>query len=271
MGRLHSASALLLLAPHLLAEDAPSAAVVYLLVGKATASAPSAANARPVATFDWLASGTRIDVARSSRARLALANGDRFELADGAHAVVLDGQLEKAAGVVKRLPSIPDLARLRPLLGSHETQPAAVRVRGDEISNLRPNGDVRVLADAAVLRFEPLVDGASYDVEIEQEGAGLVFRATVAGGRLAVPRGLLKPGERYGWRVAGPGRSGARAQGESELVTLSDAAARARMALHDALAKGGDPSDLALLSEIDRRLGLVSESQDEGKTTLARR
>ncbi len=243
-------------------EPAESAtAVVYALSGHARLARGGAGAERDVRLFDWIDAGAVVRVAPGSRLGLAFRNGERYELLSNARAAVLADRLRIDAGEVRPLPRVPAFPRLVPLVSAQETQPAAVRIRGGS-DGAATDRSSRALADETVLRIPRTVEAARYEIEVEGE-SGVVFTAETASDVVRIPPGILRPGSRYGWRVRGPGRTGLPTEVRGELETLDEESASRRAALRDALRGEGTAASLALLSEVDRRLGLLPEARAE--------
>lgn len=244
------------------AEPAESAtAVVYALSGHARLARRGAGAERDVQLFDWIDAGGVVRVAPGSRLGLAFRNGERYELLSNARAAVLAERLRVDAGEVRTLPRVPAFPRLVPLVSAQETQPAAVRIRGG-LAGAAADGSSRVLADETVLRLTRPVEAARYEIEVEGDG-GVVLTAEAASDVVRIPPGILRPASRYGWRVRGPGPTGLPTEVRGELETLDEESASKRGALRDALRGEGTAAALALLSEVDRRLGLLPEAHAE--------
>jgi hypothetical protein len=218
-----------------------------------------------------MAIGATLAVGPGSRAEIVLAGGQRFELGPKARATIAATQLASASGPITKLPPLPALPRIAALDESRpKGPPGGVRLRAAAISGLRPFHTV-TLADRTTIRFNP-VDGASrYAVEIENHAGQRIFVAESTTAGVVVPAGVLEPGATYYWTVQTLDRIGAAARGASEFRTLSAADAQARQTLRRSLETGAAPEDVALLAEIDRRLGLYQDALDGFRAALAAR
>jgi hypothetical protein len=238
-------------------------AVVFSLSGNAQLLEPTGGK-KALQLFDWLQAGTVIEVGPASRISLAYANGTRYALAEGTTATVAPGGPEASAGTVSSLESVPALPRMAALVNTTGTRPAATRIRGgpDHIRNLYPFGDSAVLPEDTVLRFTAVEDATRYRVELEDDTGRIVLDAETQSSALAVPAGILRPGGRYHWRVTTLERMGPAVRADSEFSTLPEEDIRRRAALRAALLKKGDAESLALVAEIDLRLGLLLEARE---------
>jgi len=240
------------------ADHASAAALISELSGEASIGSPARAVAK-AKRFDTLTAGQTLTMLPKSRAVVVLAGGRRFEFGSEARATVGEDELAVMSGPIKELPALPTLPKLAALDESRPRgAPGAVRLRGREISGLRP--DHVVLASAAVtFTFQPVTGASRYAVEIEDNQGRLVLRREVDTTELTVPAGTLAPDATYHWTVETVNTVGSTARGASRFVTLSEEEARRRDALRNALASQGSP-DEALLAEVDRRLGLYREA-----------
>jgi hypothetical protein len=246
-------------------------AVVISLSGNAQLVVPSGGK-KAVQLFDWLQAGTVIEVGPASRISLAYANGSRYALAEGTKATIAPGGPEASAGNVSSLESVPALPRLAALANTAGTRPAASRIRGgpDHIRNLYPFADSAALPEGTVLRFTPVEEASRYWVELEDDTGRIVLDAETQLSALVVPAGILRPGVRYHWSVGTVERMGPALRAESDFSTLPEEDIRRRAALRAALVKKGDVESLALVAEIDRRLGLLVEAREGFQAALAK-
>jgi len=149
---------------------------------------------------------------------------------------------------------------------AEEEQPGlgagAIRIRAERIAGLYPRGGAATLAGATTLRFEPVAGGGKYQVEVQDRQGSVVF-STETTVPVVNPGRVLEPGVRYDWTVRTLERVGPVATGQADFVTLTAEEARKREALRKAVEAAGDGATLALLAEVDRRLGLLIEARDE--------
>lgn len=248
-------------------------AVVSSLSGTASvAEVPGAKKA--VRPFDWLPTGAVIEVDSGSRLTLALCNGNRYELGEGTKATLIATGVKADSGEVRPLDPFPPIPRAAAIAG--EAKPGersgAIRVRDQEnrIRNLYPRGDGATLPESTVLRFSPAPGASRYRVELEDETGRTIFDAETQATSVGVPAGIVKPGSRYFWKVRTLDRMGAAVRGESAFGTLSAEDIGRRAAVKAVLEDKGDAPSLALLAEIDRRLGLLAEAREEFRAALAK-
>jgi hypothetical protein len=246
-------------------------AIVCSLTGTAQLLVPSGEK-KALQLFDWLQADSVIQVGPASRVLVTYLDGSRYALTEGNRATIAPGGPEGSAGNVSRLDSVPALPRLAALTNTAGTHPAASRIRGgpDRIRNLYPFADSAALPEETVLRFTPVEDASRYRVEIEDDTGRTVLDAETQSTTIGVPAGILRPGVRYRWRVKTVERMGPALRAESEFSTLPEEDIRRRSVLRKALVKMNEADSLALLAEIDRRLGLLLQAREEFRVALAR-
>ena len=270
-----SAGVLALLSSSPPPEEPPRAeavAVVSSLTGNAWVSAPPEMKKDTVRLFDWLPAGSLVDVGSGSSLILAFSNGSRFELGEKTKAAVAASGLTAASGTLRPLDSVPPMPRMASIASGNPAgaRSGAIRIRGQRIENLYPRADTATLPEGTTLRFSPIDGAARYKVELEDESGRTLFEAETPGATLNVPTGILMPGARYYWKVRSVDRIGPAVRGESEFATLATADMEKRTTLKATLENRGDLESLALLAEVDRRLGLLAEANEEFQAALAR-
>jgi len=225
---------------------------------------------RPATTLDWLRDGAVVECPSGAKATLALAGGRRYELPPSTRIRVHGDGIEPLAGQPRELATsapLPKLASLAP-----DSRPGvragALRVRGRTLRDLNPREDGLTLAGATTLSFTALPGVGEYHVEIEDDRGETVFHATTPASQIRVSAGVLQPGRRYRWSVRGSSADGL-ARGEAEFRTL-DAEAAARRERFRASLAGDDASSAALLAEVDRALGLLTQARDGFALALER-
>lgn len=254
------------------AAPAEPIAIVYGLTGQVFVTAPPAHTKRRALRFEWLPAATVVEVPPGASLLLAFANGSRFELGGGSAVTLSEpGGFAASKGPVRALPSVSPLPRLESLTAEARlgARAAALRVRGVRIVGLYPRDEASVLPNEAVLSFELLGARPSYRVRVEDESGTTVFEADVATASVAVPPGRLKPGARYHWTVRSLGGSTS-ARGDADFGTLSPESLAARDALRRSLDPLEDADSLALVAEVDSRLGLLLEAQRGFRAALAK-
>lgn len=250
------------------ADKSKPIAIIYSLAGKASV-ATSDAPRRPLRLFDRLPAGATLEVGPDSHLALAFASGLRYKL--GAHSRVKLGtkDLARREGTVRPLSPVPPLLTLFPISESDRpgARHAAVRIRSERIMGLYPRHGMAVLADEAVLHFQPVEGARGYRIEVQDNQGGIVYRIDIESPPLKLPVGMLRTGFRYQWTVSTLDRPIAIARGEADLVTLSKDAAKAREKAREIL-ESDTPDSLPLLAEIDRSLGLLLEAREELREAL---
>jgi hypothetical protein len=87
---------------------------------------------------------------------------------------------------------------------------------------------------------------------------------------MAVPRGVLLPGAHYSWTAAAVEPDKKQAPRKSEFTTLAAESIQQRQVFRAHLEKAGEFESVALLAEIDRRLGLLLEARDQFRIALGK-
>lgn len=242
------------------------AGVVVSLRGAATTARPGEAPAG-LTGVDWVPEGAVVETRGGAELVLALRDGSRFRLGPSARAVVSAKGLSATSGPIETLSSVAPIPDVAPLVRPVPGQLGAVRIRSVLVRGLYPASPYTSLADSTTLSFEPPAPGAEVRVQVEDESGETVFETRTQAAALRLPPGILRPGERYLWRVRTIGRTGPHALGSAEFETLSPAVAAARERLAEAA--GGDPAALTLAAEVDRQLGLLREAREGFAKVLA--
>jgi len=259
---------LLLLSQAATAGPREPVAIIYRITGDALGAAPGRSTV-PLRLFDRLPAGTTLELASGSRLAIAFVTGKRYEISGPARATLGKGELASKSGGVRALPSVPPLPRLAAIAEDEEPGPTmgAVRIRAERIAGLYPRRGVAVLADDAVLRFQPVLGAGRYRIEVRDGQGRTAFQTDAESPPVKVPAGRLRAGHRYSWMVRTLDRPGAVARGEADLVTLSEDAARARQETREIL-ESGESGSLPLLAEIDHSLGLLLEAREDLRAAL---
>jgi hypothetical protein len=252
--------------------EVPAAAIVSALSGSAVIRQAGGNTLSPIACFDWIAPGSQIEVTAGSRLVLVLLTGTRFELLSGSTASVSASGLTKRSGEIRQLASVPAIPRVEGISPSVRpgASPGGVRLRGEQIAGLYPSADSVTLAGATVLSFSPVKGASRYRVTVEDRRGAPVFSQDTESTDLALPSGRLRPAATYYWKVETLDRIGGAAEGQSGFATLSANGERARRTLNLALEADGDARSLALLAEIDRKLGLLREARERLRGAAAK-
>jgi hypothetical protein len=257
------------MAAMLLAADEPVAAVLASIEGKVTVSSPDGRAPRGAQVFDWLKAGTSIETGAGARALVVLANGKRYQLEEHSRATVRDGILRGPAGKIRPLPGLTEMPRLAATSDAGSSA-AAVRIRGPKLRNCYPSPNAAILSTQAILSFAPVTEIKSYLAEVQDDAGNVIHHAELSAPAVMLPSGLLKPGRRYYWEVQGVVAAGEAPRCEAEFTILAVEDEIRRAAFKAGVDKSGDGDSLALLAEIDRRLGLFREAREEFASALNR-
>jgi hypothetical protein len=246
-----------------------SVAMVESLTGQASVQSPDSRARVPIAGLEWLTAGAIIEVGDKSTVHIILLNGRRYELHSRAKATIAAESLTNTRGSVRELKPVPPLPQFAPIADNSAGTSAAVRVRGAvEIRNLYPRQGMAALADGAMLSFSSVPEAASYEVDVTSQLGERIARYSTADTSLKIPAGTLRPGSRYAWRVRALGPAGMVGQGTASFTTISEQDAARRAEFVKALEKIATVPPPALLGDIDFRLGLLREAQQELETAL---
>ena len=219
--------------------------------------------------FDAISSGMSLEIGPTARGVVVLVNGDRLELGPKARATFTVTGLSSSSGPIKALPRLPVLPKLAALGESRpKGPPGGVRLRGERISGPRPFGSVILNARAPTLAFTPVTGASRYLVEVDNAEGQRIAGGETTRPEFVVPEGVLGPGATNSWTVQTLDKVGGTARGAGQFTTLSSEDARARAALHATLSSN-DSESVALLAEIDRRLGLYPEALAGFRAALA--
>ena len=251
-------------------DSTEAVAVVSALSGTASRTAPPDPKEESIRLFDWLLEGSVVRLDEGSRLTLAFADGSRYEIDESTEATITALGPKVNSGTSTPLESVPPMPRLAAIpRGQHPgARSAAIRLRGQRIRSLYPRAGTVTVAESTVLSFEPVGNARQYKVELENESGRTIFEVETESSSLSVPSGILKPGARYFWSVRTIEMIGPSIRGQSEFSTLTREAIQERSALRESLIKEGDAESLALLAEVDRRLGLFAEAREGFKAAL---
>lgn len=196
-----------------------------------------------------------------AKVRIAFPSGVRFEVLGGVQITVSATAIKGPAKALEALPPMPGFAGIS---GQNRStaRAGAIRLRNDEaIQNRYPFNDAGHFAGRNGLRFDRVPEAAGYAVAVEDDDGNVVFELQTEKEFIAVPKGILKPGVRYYWRVSANGARGLR-RGEAEFRTLTQDQIRSRVAWRAA------ETDAGMLAEIDRQLSLFYEARETLRIAL---
>lgn len=250
-----------------------SVAVVAELSGTATARVSGSNEKSPVYGLDWLAEGTTVEIGKDSKAILILLNGRRWELGEGAKATLSADAALRATGNARELVALPAIPK--PAAVALESAPTsgAGRIRGaGAVTNLYPRKNSVALAEKLTLKFAPVATATSYRVTLEDDSGNRILDTTTESTTVPVADGTTEWGSHYSWHVRAFVSSTVIAQGGSEFSTLSAEEALRREEFAKAVGvKSNDPAALALLADVDLRLGLTAEACEEFSAALQKK
>ncbi len=237
------------------------AAIVSLLAPPANARMTAKGEPKELKLFDRLPKGSTIRLGEGARLAVVFVSGERFEASGPAELSVGARSLDGEVGRIRALRPVPVIPRVMAIAKSEQPsgRAGAVRLRGGgdpDAKRLVPSESEMVRADDVVLRFET-GDDTRVDSKVELEdaqGRELLSLETRAA-QVSVPKGVLKPGALYLWRVRSRLPNGLGPWSETTFLTLDSEQAAARDALASTI-DDKDTSALLFLAELDRRMGL---------------
>ena len=244
-------------------------AVVESISGKATVRSPGAKNELALSGLEWLAAGATLHVGAKSTVTLILLNGHHYELRDGARATLTADALRGATGPVRELKPLPPIPQFAAIAGGGSSTTGAVRFRGPhDVQNLYPHAGTSALPASLILRFSAVQDALAYDVTLDDEAGETLLTNRATALSLEVPKDTLKAGTKYSWHVRAFGSTGLLGEGAAEFVTISAEDLERRERFAGAISETAEPLRLALLADVDLRLGLFAEAQAEFEAAL---
>ena len=245
-----------------------SVAVLASLSGQV--SVRSSGVAKPGSMLDWLQPGVAIQVGKNSKATVILLNGRRYEIGSGARAIVSAEGLVNAIGPVRELEPLPPIPKATPILERDAGRPGAVRLRGAApIRSMYPRESFTALPDALKLSFGVIPEASAYRVELKDAEGNVLENIQTSGASVTIPSGIIQAGAIYSWHVRAIGPPGVVGEGEVRFETISEQDAKLRRELAAALTNSEpDAFRLALLADVDLRLGLIEEARQEFEAAL---
>ena len=248
-------------------------AIVCFLQGQASIQEPGQNEQKNLALFDWLSSGSVLETGPGGKLVIALSNGDRYELGEKAKIVLGEAELVSQSGPIKKLAAVSIMPQMISLAG--EAKPGnrlgGIRLRTSRrtISNLYPNEGDTVLADQAVLTFDPLPDIERYRVEIEDEQGRDLLSAETSIPRVVVSPGIIKPGSTYYWQVRAVEKDELSTVSYAAFVTATEEEAKLRNSFRAQVSRSQDLANQLLLARLEMALGLRKEACDTLKKALS--
>jgi hypothetical protein len=245
-----------------------AAAIVAFLSGTALVSAPAGRQV-PMHAFDWVLDNSTLEFKRDTRAILVLLDGHRYVIEGPARAIALSHSIQKINGAVRELPQLPPLPKMAGIAGqssdSSESAVTSVRliivVRG-----MFPRDPFRTLPDSTTFGFDPEHKASEYQITLADRSGSVLFQTRSHATMLRVPPGLLKPGERYVWRVKALGGFGNEIAMQAYFTTLDRKNLEQRQRIAQLLS--GDADSLTVLAAIDQKLGLLGNTADEIRAAM---
>jgi hypothetical protein len=144
-----------------------------------------------------------------------------------------------------------------------------VRFRGpNDPQDLYPRAGAAALPSSLTLLFSPVREASIYEVTLEDESGEMLLRERSSSTSLAVPPDKLRDGARYSWRVRAIGSAGVLGEGAAAFVTISREDIEQRTQFAEALGETAEALRLALLADVDLRLGLIAEARAEFEAAL---
>lgn len=248
-------------------------AIVCFLEGKAWVSESDKKERSEIALFDWMDAKAVIETGSGTKLILAFSSGDRYELKEKAKATLGKDGFTSLKGSVEKLAPVPVMPQIVSI--SKEARPGSrlggIRLRGAKrfISGLYPSEGAKVLAEKAVLTFEPIEGVEKYRVEIEDEWGNNIFSIETASHKVVASPGVLNPGANYYWQVRTQDRDTPSIFGEAIFTTVTEENARMRNSLKSIVDQSKDVANILLLAQMDISLGLLREACETLKSALA--
>jgi hypothetical protein len=240
-------------------------AVIAALEGTATVE-NAQHHSQPAHSFDWLLTGTVLEVSPGARLVLAFANGWRYEIGSGAKVSVNSDGPGKISGAIRPLEKLPPMPKLPVItLEARTGTMGGIRVREmGAVRLLFPRTKLSTLPDHTVLRFELGEGGAASGVEVSDEAGRVLYHSETADTTVNVPGGALGPGQFYVWRVKG---TGGQVLGQTTFTTVSAETITSRATFKASIPES-DADGLVLLAAVDAQLGLFDEASNELRAAL---
>jgi len=254
-------------------ESEGKVAIVCFLQGRASSHEPGRAERKDLGLFDWISSGSAVETDPGAKLVIAFSNGSRYELGEKATVVLGEVEVSSQSGPVKKLEAVAVMPQMLSLAGDFKpgSRLGGIRLRSSKrtISNLYPNEGDAVLADQAVLTFDPLPDIEKYRVEIEDEQGRDLLSVETSVPRVVVSPGIIKPGTDYYWQVRAVEKNELSTVSYAAFVTVTEEEAGLRNAFRAQVSQSQDTANLLLLARLEMAFGLRKEACDTLKEALS--
>ena len=253
-------------------------AVVCFLEGKAWLTEPGEHRPSEINLFDWIKIGAVIQTELEAKVVIAFSSGDRYELKGKTKTTVGQKGFTSSTGSVEKLAPVPVMPQIAAI--SQEARPGSrlggIRLRsiwqkGQKglISRFYPSEGATLLAEEAVLTFEPIDGVKKYKVEIRDESGTKIFSVETDSPKIATYPSVLKPGTKYSWKVWILDKGEPSILSEAVFSTVSEENTRARNAFKAQAYQSKDGIKLLLLAQMDMALGLWKEACETLRDALA--
>jgi hypothetical protein len=253
-------------------------AIVCFLEGKAWLTEPGEQRPSEINLFDWIKIGAVIQTESGAKVVIAFSSGDRYELKGKTKTTVGPKGFTSSTGSVEKLAPVPVMPQIAAI--SQEARPGSrlggIRLRSvwqkgqkAPISRFYPSEGATLLAEEAVLTFEPIDGIKKYKVEIKDESGNKIFSVETDSTKIATYPSVLKPGAKYSWKVWALEKEKPSVLSEAVFSTVSEENTRARNAFKEQAYQSKDGIKLLLLAQMDMALGLRKEACQTLRDALA--
>ncbi len=261
------------LSPGYSSDTEEKVAIVCFSEGKAWLTEPGERERSEINLFDWIKIGTVIQTELEAKVVIAFSTGDRYELRGKTKATVGQEGFISSSGTLNKLESVPVMPQIAAI--SQEASPGSrlggIRLRGPKgsISKFYPSKGTTLLAEEAVLTFEPIYGVKKYKVEIKDEWGNKIFSIETGSTKIATYPSVLKSGANYSWKVWILEKREPSILSEAVFSTVSEENTRARNAFKAQAYQSKDGIKLLLLAQLDMALGLWKEACETLRDALA--